>query len=469
VPDQVADQTKILVMGPEVRNPLHRGIYVYTKSLFAALKHPGFTTGFFTQSSIPANPRTLLEQIVEDLARPRDFDWYRGRKAWMKSKYRRLTSEVRNAFSPRDPKWQFLANVDYFLNAPDFFDAVEFGERCEAAAPQDLVGRFSCFRKRTTGELENNAVDIDLVTAAGYGTVITSAPTPVRSRTGKVKIVQTLHDLIPLEFPFETDDPELYLDSLRPALRYADSILAMSKYTSSVMAGVFPEYAEKCAVVYQSNPVEPLLGRQDRAVRVNWLKTSGVERQRYFVYLGVVEKRKNIETLLRAFLLLGQELGLKLLIAGALNDVYVKQTGLAQYFDSAEARADGIIYAGYVSDEQKVVMLQNAIALVFPSLIEGFGLPIVEAMSVGCPVITTRCSSIPEVGADAVLYLDDPYDALRLSELMRRVAGDTAVAAELRDKGLRRAGEFTLQAYTNRLKEWGLANGLFDGNNARNT
>jgi glycosyltransferase involved in cell wall biosynthesis len=454
---------KILVLGPEIRNPHHRGIYVYTKSLFAALKSLGFKTGFLTQTSLATDQRALLEQIVFGLANPAKLDWMRARKTWMKSEYKTGMREIRNDLLVLDPKWHFLSSVDYLLNVPCFFDALEFGATCAQAAPNDFAAQLSNSRKRASGELENNAVDIDFVASAGYKIIITSSPTPIRSHTGEVKIVQTVHDLIPVDDPLGRDDPGNFINSVTSAMRYADRIIAMSKYTASSLINVFPEHAEKCSVVYQANPIEALLKRshQDSDQNINWLKSSGVEQHKYFLYIGALERRKNIEVIVRAFLMLNRERDFKLLLAGPANEFYVEETGLERYLQSAQARADGVIYAGYVSDEHKAALLQNAVAFVFPSIIEGFGLPVLEAMSVGCPVITTRGSSIPEVGADAVAYIDDPYNVSALSKLMSQLVTDKTLSADLRDKGLLRAEHFTVRAFAERLHRWGAQAELF--------
>ena len=461
-----ANAKKILLLTPsnEIKYAAHRGIYVYTKSLFAALRYLGHSTGFFTQSASPADARALLPDIIHGLTTPNiDIDWFQSRDSWLKSLYRTAAKDVPNSFSIADWKWRFLSDVDCFFNSPGFFDAQEYAASCPRLAPKDMAGRLATYLKQRSGEIENSVIDVDFVSAAGYETVITTSPTPIRSRSGRVKVVQTVLDLIPFEYPLGAQRPSVYLSSLSNALRYADNILSISHYTSSVLSKVFPEHASKSAVVHLSNPLEALVEQvpQSSPSNTNWLRISGLEKQKYFFYVGAIERRKNIEVLVRAFLMLDRELGLKLVLAGPLDGTYLRETGLEDYFKSAEAHSDGVIYAGFISDERKLSLLQNATALVFPSLLEGFGLPIVEAMSVGCPAITTRGSSLSEVGDDAVLYLEDPSSVSELAGLLARISDDKTLAASLHDKGLRRAQSFTTKAYAGRLHDWGHSIGIF--------
>src|SRR5262249_20162898 len=106
-----------------------------------------------------------------------------------------------------------------------------------------------------------------------------------------------------------------------------------------------------------------------------------------------------------------------------------------------QTRDGGIFYVGSLSADELRVVYQNALALVFPSLYEGFGLPPLEAMAAGTPVIANQFSSIPEVAGDAVLY-PDGLSSAALARAMERIAASAALRAELRDRGLKRALEF---------------------------
>ena len=107
-----------------------------------------------------------------------------------------------------------------------------------------------------------------------------------------------------------------------------------------------------------------------------------------------------------------------------------------------EGLSGHVVRLGHASPDTLRVLYSTATALVFPSLEEGFGMPILEAMSCGLPVITSNCSAMPEVGGDAALYVD-PRNVPEISEAMRRVAEDESLASNLRCRGRERASLFT--------------------------
>ncbi|WP_243543959.1 glycosyltransferase [Pseudodesulfovibrio tunisiensis] len=124
---------------------------------------------------------------------------------------------------------------------------------------------------------------------------------------------------------------------------------------------------------------------------------------------------------------------------------------------------------GYLSDAELVGVYSGALALVFPSKYEGFGLPVAEAQACGCPVIATRCASLPEVGGDAALYQENPGEIEELASLLRRVAEDPGLRASMVEKGHARASLFswektarlTLAAFVRTLGENSRENGFF--------
>ena len=137
---------------------------------------------------------------------------------------------------------------------------------------------------------------------------------------------------------------------------------------------------------------------------------------RFILFISTIEPRKNIMTLIKAF-------------EGYLDKYHdlVLAGGRGWKCDSIYRAAensrykDKIIMPGYISDEEKQYLLSNAELFAYPSLYEGFGIPVLEAFDKGLPVITTRVSSLPEVGGDAAFYIDDPHDHNALTEQLRHV------------------------------------------------
>ena len=171
----------------------------------------------------------------------------------------------------------------------------------------------------------------------------------------------------------------------------------------------------------------------------------------YILFVGTLQPRKNIPTLLQAFSLLLAEKpnqGLKLVIAGG------KGWGQAEIFNTVKALGLGgqVCFPGYIDDEDLPDLYRGAQLFVYPSLYEGFGLPILEAMGCGVPVITSHTSAMPEVAGEAALLVD-PQDANTLAEAMASVLDDKTLRDDLRRKGKDRVRLFSWEAVARKTLE----------------
>ncbi|HXG31842.1 MAG TPA: glycosyltransferase family 1 protein [Bryobacteraceae bacterium] len=153
--------------------------------------------------------------------------------------------------------------------------------------------------------------------------------------------------------------------------------------------------------------------------------------KRYFLLVATLEPRKNIETALAAWRLLRQRFGVEMLLAGRRRDD-----------QPAPPAEPGLQWLGEVSDQELAGLYSGAAALLYPSLYEGFGLPVLEAMQCGTPVIASRIPAISEVAQEAAVLVD-PRDVRAWAEAMEAVLTRPEWAAELRDRGLARAAEFS--------------------------
>jgi len=169
----------------------------------------------------------------------------------------------------------------------------------------------------------------------------------------------------------------------------------------------------------------------------------------YFFFAGVIKNRKNIEGIIRAFghFCAGTAEPHHLVLAG--------KTG-GQYYERLRALVhelglqEKVLFIGYVSDAELSFLYRNATAFVFPSHIEGFGMPILEAMDVGTPVITSNKGALAEVAGDAAL-LTDPTDHEALARAMARLVNDPTTRREMVQKGTQRAAQFTWERFARRL------------------
>jgi glycosyltransferase involved in cell wall biosynthesis len=250
--------------------------------------------------------------------------------------------------------------------------------------------------------------------------------------------VSTIHDAIPYIYPHTSTrlDWLIYHYWLPLAVRRLDAIITVSEQSKADILRYLPVKAEDVTVVPEAagpryRPMEPA-----RSEEV--LLRLGISFP-YILYVGSIEARKNLARLLEAYAQLrcwSQKW--KLVIVGAPKWKYTPIFDKLQQLQLASE----VHFTGHVADEDLPALYNGAAVFVFPSLYEGFGLPVLEAMACGVPVITSNCSSLPEVAGDAALLVE-PRDVNAIAAAMRRVLEEFDVAAELRAKGLARARQFT--------------------------
>lgn len=251
----------------------------------------------------------------------------------------------------------------------------------------------------------------------------------------------TVHDLGYLYFPrahplFQ----RLYLDlSTRWNARAAAHLLADSEATKADLIAHYRTSPEKVTVAYPGYD-EALAPVRDPAAIAAVTARYGIAGD-YFLYLGTLQPRKNLSRLIAAFASLQPETPkpeTSLVLAGRRGWLYhdlfaqVRQLGLE----------DRVLFPGYIAEEDKAPLLSGALAFVFPSLYEGFGLPVLEAQACGCPVIGSNASSLPEVAGDGA-WLVEPTDTAGLAEAMARLAGDPVLRASLAERGLANLERFS--------------------------
>ncbi len=254
--------------------------------------------------------------------------------------------------------------------------------------------------------------------------------------------VVTIHDLGYLAFPAaHTAARRLELRlTTRWSARAAWRVIAISQATCRDLiqhCGVVPE---KISVVYHgvTSQFQPVTcGSTIRAILTRY----GI-RAPYFLYVGTIQPRKNLLRLIEAFAQccrdwLGYTQCPQLVIAG-------KPGWLTSEIERRVAELDLttlVRFPGYVADADLPALLSAALAFVFPSLYEGFGMPVLEAMACGTPVLTSTTSSLPEVAGDAALLVD-PLNTAALAAALARLVTDAALRDELRRRGLARAAAF---------------------------
>jgi len=253
------------------------------------------------------------------------------------------------------------------------------------------------------------------------------------------RTVLTVHDLIFLLFPeYHLPLNKWFLNRFMPLfVRRADAIIAVSQCTKDDLIRHYAVPSEKIAVVYEGvdarfQPVTDL----DALAQVQ--ARYGLP-ERYILSVGTIEPRKNLTTLLEAYRTLrAQGSELKLVIVGKKGWLY---EGFFRRLRELGLEGE-VVLPGFVLDGDLPALYSAAELFVFPSLYEGFGLPPLEAMACGTPVIASNASSLPEVVGEAGVLID-PRDVSGLAEAMRRVLTDERLREEMQIKGLERAKQFT--------------------------
>ena len=260
----------------------------------------------------------------------------------------------------------------------------------------------------------------------------------------RIPTVVTIADAIQLRLPDYQHGAKkkLYLRLIAKAARQATIIITLSQHAKHEIVNTIKIPPDRVQVIYQA-AAEDLVPITDPATVLEACSRYGLG-QRYFLYVGGLDVRKNVLQVVRAFAALYHQSGdphLQLFIAGDPD----KQKG-PLYPDPRPVAAqlgisDRVVYR-FLREEDKSAIYSGATLFLFPSLYEGFGLPPLEAMSCGTPVICSNCTSLPEVVGDAAISLD-PDNTQDWITAMRHIMSDEALRSDLRSRGLRQAARFT--------------------------
>jgi glycosyltransferase involved in cell wall biosynthesis len=263
---------------------------------------------------------------------------------------------------------------------------------------------------------------------AGYDLIHVPHFIVPRTRRG-VKIVCTIHDVTPLVVsrllsPMST----AYIRArISWSIRAADHLVFISENTYRDVTRLFgpvPHYSIIPLAAGEALPPESI-----SPVRYEFP---------FFLCVGRRRGHKNIHGILRAYAEVARQSQCHLIFGGAED----KYDATYRTMAAELGIADRIHFTGLLSSEELAAHYRSAIALLFPSLYEGFGLPILEAMTYGCPVITSNTSSMPEVAGPAALYVD-PFDPSSIARAMELLESQPAVRQEFREKGLERVQAFS--------------------------
>jgi len=281
---------------------------------------------------------------------------------------------------------------------------------------------------------------------AGMNSEALFIPLPVSVYFKPKRLAITIHDVIPLLFPerHRSMVGKVFLHTYLSSMHKADLILTDSEHSKTDMASRFGVPADKIVVTYlgfDSDLFKP--DSIDASESRELLKRYKINRP-YVLHVGRGDPRKNLATLVRAYQLLisrRTDLDFQLVLSGPLGWGY---ESLLRLLKEPAFQGRGIL-TGAVSDAELAVLYRHAACFAMPSLYEGFGLPVLEAMASGVPAISSNRSSLPEVAGDAALYFD-PESVEEMTVAMERILTDSTLRERLIKKGLDRAKQFSWEA-----------------------
>jgi len=331
----------------------------------------------------------------------------------------------------------------YTLFAPkstDLFNAESY-KNISVITPKTYVDkRLAALwrRRRIIKDIPASGIDL-------YHGVSNELPSGLKKSS--IKKIVTIHDLIFERFPdtYSPDERYVHRWKIKHACHVADVIIAISKQTKDDLINLFRVPPEKIEVCYQS--CSPAFYIQQNEDEKRFVKEKYNLPTNYLLFVGSVSKRKNLITVCKAMNILKEKLNIPLVVIGNGK----KQKDEAKEFMADNGITDRLIILNelpqskekaFINGEDFPAIYQQATALIYPSIFEGFGIPLLEAFASAIPVICSNISSLPEVGGEAAFYFE-PLNAEQLAEKMYQVATDSDLSKQLINKGFERLELFS--------------------------
>jgi glycosyltransferase involved in cell wall biosynthesis len=347
---------------------------------------------------------------------------------------------------------QYYPQHSYHLFAPKQTALFNLSNNCVLHTPKKILYKTLPSLWRSSGVVQDivaNAIDVYIGLAGEL---------PKGLHYAKCKKVVFVHDIIFERYPqqYNRIDVKIYRAKTKYACNIADVILVNSTQTKLDLIAYYKIPASKIEVVY-------LDCNANFYVQLSVLQLQLVQQkyqlpQKYFLSVGSIIERKGLLTICKAYTQLPANFP-ALVVIGNGNNAYASQV---KQFIQQHQLQQRIVFlneqpiaqdANFKNSTDLPAIYQGAVGQLYPSVFEGFGLPILEAMASGVPVITSNVSCMPEVGGDAALYIN-PTDATSIADAMQRVYTDANVAQQLKQAGLQQAQLFTSKKLADRIADF---------------
>lgn len=284
---------------------------------------------------------------------------------------------------------------------------------------------------------------------------------PLALKARGARNIYTMHDLVPLRLPYTTlDNKRTYFRLTRQLARRGDHIITVSEASKRDIVSLLGIPEEKVTNTYQAVDIPARFANKPITdVKTEVEGTFGLGYQKYFLFFGAIEPKKNVGRMIEAYLASGVKD--PLVIVG--KKAWKSEEELRLLFENEHVRylmtRDGMTetryrvqLVDYASFPLLVSLIRGAKAVLFPSLYEGFGLPALESMLLGTPVMTSNTSSMPEVVGDAAMKVD-PYDIRAMVDAIRALDTDVGLRSRLSELGPRQASLFSPERYQVRVRD----------------
>lgn len=418
------------VDGYNLALPKGSGIATYGHSLLAAIKAIGADPQVLYGPAVPRHADDLMNEIaiVDGKGPARLPPSFRRAASTLTSRFGRSAYPVANSGKVIWPETSARRPlVHHYWASTDIFN---------------LANRaFKHYRTLTPVEFEKNGIN------SSPDVLHWTCPLPLWSKSSLN--IYTIHDLIPLKLPHTTaDDKRNFYDVCLNIAKKADHIITVSESTREDVIKLLNVAPSRVTTTYQSASMPNITESELDSSEVLH-KLFGLEWKNYFLFYGAIEPKKNLGRIVEAFL--EAKTAKPLVIVGGRAWLSEAETGL---LDATLAHATDakILRLDYLPHSMLHRVVRGASATLFPSLYEGFGLPVLESMLAGTPVLTSTQGGLAEVAGNAAMRVD-PYDVQAITKAIKTLDSDQDLRADLSNRGRIQAEHFSPAAYEDRLRD----------------